>query len=193
MAQLQSIRSDRNQVGFPRLQSHPRAIFGLALAALGAISFWLPDVVIHADAGPNLDARHAWAITLLGPAIFLVAYLGARRFALKRGFAKVGLTMLMGVWLSGGLFMTAAAILSRSEFIGGTGVWRLVAIFMSVIPIVAFILASYDGSVFGLLAITMGGLVILGVRASIALWSSGATVNRIAVKSPSHGGRSNAA
>ena len=116
----------------------------LAFAAAGAISFWLPGY--YAEAGPNLDAGHAWVITMLAPLIFLFAYLVARRFALKRPFKMVGPTMLLGVWLSGGLFMTIAAILSRSEFIGGTGVWRLVMIFMSVIPIVTFFLAANDGS-----------------------------------------------
>jgi len=166
----------------------------LAFATAGAISFWLPDAAIHAYAGPTLDARHAGAITVFAPAIFLFVYLVARRFAFKHHFNRVGPTMLLGVWLAGGLFMTLGAILSRSEFTGGTGVWRIVMILISVIPIVTFILAALDGSQFALLAITVGGLLILGFRASVALWSSAGRSGDVAVKTPaSEGDESRAA
>jgi hypothetical protein len=179
MAQVQS------QSGTSSPQSHrTRPALAVAFAAAGAISFWLPDVAVHADAGPNLDTRHAWAITVLAPAIFLFAYIIARRFAFKHHFKRVGPTMLLGVWLTGGLFMTIGAILSTSEFIGGTGIARLVIIFMSVIPIVTFVLAALDGSQFALLAITLGGLLILGFRASVTLWSSGSTSSNSTVKNP---------
>lgn len=86
--------------------------------------------------------------------------------------------MLLGAWLGGGLFMTLSAMTSGSEFIGGTGVWRLVVILLSVIPIVTFVLAASDGSLFALLAITLGGLLILGLRSSVTLWrSAGAPSN----------------
>ena len=154
-----------------------RVTLAVLFAALGALSFWLPDVVVHFDAGPNLDSRHAWAITLAAPAMFLFAYFLARRFALTREFTQLGPAMLIGVWLSGGLFMTVAAMVAGSEFIGGTGVWRLVVIFISVIPIVTFILAASDGSLFALLAITMCGLLVLGFRSSVALWRSNGTAS----------------
>ena len=196
MAHAQSIDRDRKQVGASCSQSHEARLRGLALAfaAAGAVSFWLPDVVVHAHAGPNLDARHAWAITVLAPAMFLGAYLVARRLARQRHFKMVGPAMLLGVWLSGGLFMTLAAILSRSEFTGGTGIWRVVVIFMSVIPIVTFVLAAYDGSVFALLAITLAGLLVLGFRSTVALWNSSGTPRNIGVTGPVfHGDDSKAA
>lgn len=172
MAQAQTTDLDRKQLGASSSPSPvaPRPRAALAIAAVGALSFWLPDVAVHADAGPNLDARHALAITLLAPAIFLFAYIVARRFALKRHFSRVGPTMLLGVWLTGGLFMTIAAMLSRSEFIGGTGFWRLVVIVVSVIPIVTYVLAAYDGSLLALLAVTLGGLLIWGIRSARSLW-----------------------
>lgn len=196
MAQEQSIDPERKHAGASRTQSPVARRRGLVLAfaAAGAISFWLPDVAIHAEAGPNLDARHAWAITALAPLIFLIAYFVARRLALKRHFKMAGPTMLLGVWVSGGLFMTVAAILSRSEFIGGTGIWRLVMIFMAVIPIVTLFLAAYDGSLLALLAITVGGLLILGFRSSVELWSSAGTASDMAVKTTvSEGDESRAA
>ena len=67
--------------------------------------------------------------------------------------------MLVGVWITGGLFMTIAAMASGSEFVGVNGVWRLVIIVLSVIPIVTYILATYDGSLFALLVLTLGTLM----------------------------------
>ena len=186
MAQGQSTDRDKKQFAVSFSPSHESSWRGLAFAfaVAGAISFWLPDVAIHVEAGRSLDARHGWAITLLAPLIFLFAYLVARRFALNHHFKMVGPTMLLGVWLSGGLFMTIGAILSGSEFIGGTGIWRLVMIFLSVIPIVAFFLATYDGSLLALLAVTVGGLLILGFRSSLVLWSSAGRPNNLPVKRP---------
>ena len=196
MAQGHSIDRDKKQIEVSCSQSHEprRRKLALAFAAAGAISFWLPDVAIHAQGGPNLDVRHAWTITVLAPLTFLFAYLIARRLALKRHFKMVGPTMLLGVWLSGGLFMTIGAILSRSEFIGGTGIWRLVMILMSIIPIVTFFLAANEGSVLALLAITAGGLLILGFRSSVVLSNSVGTEDNLAANRPaSQGDESRAA
>ena len=113
-----------------------RSAMALSFAAVGALSFWLPDIAIQAHAGPNLDSRHAWAITLFAPAVFLLAYVVARNFALKTKFNRLGPTMLLGVWVSGGLFMTISALVSGNDFIGGTGLWRLAIIPMSIVPIV---------------------------------------------------------
>ena len=138
----------------------------LVFAVTGALSFWLPDVAAHAHSGSNLDSRHLWAITILMPMAFLFAYLVARKFAIKRQFRWTGAAMLLGVWLSGGLFMTLAAMVSGSAFFVGNGIGRLVVIVLSVIPIVTYILAAFDGSLFALLGITVGALLVCGIRAS---------------------------
>ena len=90
---------------------------------------------------------------------------------MKRDFKWVGPAMLLGVWLTGGLFMTLATA-SGSGFVGVDGAGRLLIIVLSVIPIVTFILAAYDGSLFALLAVTLGALVFCGVRASWILLTS---------------------
>src|SRR6266496_2926196 len=138
----------------------------------GALSFWLPDVAVHISAGPNFDSRHVWVITILSPAAFLLTYVVARKFSLKRDFRWAGAAMLLGVWITGGLFMTIAAMASGSEFVGVNGVWRLVIIVLSVIPIVTYILATFDGSVFALLVVTLGALLLWGFRASLILLTS---------------------
>ena len=102
--------------------------------------------------------------------------------------------MLLGVWLSGGVFMTLAAILSRSEFLGGTGLWRLVVIAISVIPVITFILAAYDGSLVALLVVTIGGLVVCGARSALVLWASNSgETSTTAVHTPTPPGHSKAA
>jgi hypothetical protein len=179
MAQLHKIGQHTNVVDVSYAQSRAkRPVFRLGFAALGAVAFWLPDVLIHVNGGPNLDSQHGWAITLVGPAAFLFAYVVARRFALRQEFNWPGATMLLGVWLTGGLFMTVAAMASGNEFIGATGLWRLVVVAFSVIPIVTYILASYDGSLFALLAVTMGSLLVCGIRSNYTLWKSAGTQSK---------------
>jgi hypothetical protein len=171
MAKLSRLSEDSAKFeSLPDRTKRPR--LALTFAVTGALSFWLPDLVIHINAGPNLDSRHAWLITTLAPAIFLLAYVVARNLAVKRNFQWVGAVMLLGVWLSGGLFMMLAGMLSGNDFMGSSGAWRLVVLFLSVIPIVTYVLAAYDGSLFALLAVTLGALVLCGARASWLLLSS---------------------
>jgi len=145
----------------------------LSFAIAGALSFWLPDVAVHIGAGANFDSRHVLVITILMPATFLLAYVVARTFAIKRDFRWAGAAMLLGVWVTGGLFMTIAAMASGSAFVGASGMWRLVVIVLSVIPIVTFILARFDGSLFALLVVTLSALLLLNFRASRMLSTSG--------------------
>jgi len=164
----------------PSRVKRPRLALSFAIA--GALSFWLPDVAVHVSAGPNFDSRHVWAITILSPAAFLVGYVVARKFAIKRDFKWVGAAMLLGVWVTGGVFMTIGAMASGSGFVGVSGVWRLVIIVLSIIPIVSYILATYDGSLFALLLLTLGALLISGFRASRILSTSGPSAVKISVE-----------
>ena len=166
MAQVRGLSRGTTQVvSLPSPSGTKRRRLALSFAVAGALSFWLPDVVVHIIAGPNFDSRHVWVCTILMPATFLLAYVVARRFGMKRDFKWVGPAMLLGVWLTGGLFMTLATA-SGSGFVGVDGVGRLLIIVLSVIPVVTFILAAYDGSLFALLAVTLGALLLCGVRAS---------------------------
>lgn len=172
MAQVRGLSPGPTQVGSVPLPSGAkRCRLALSFAVAGALSFWLPDVVVHIDAGPNFDSRHVWVCTILMPATFLFAYVVARRLGMKRDCKRVGPAMLLGVWLSGGLFMTLA-MASGTGFVGVDAVGRLLIIVLSVIPVVTFILAAYDGSLFALLAVTLGALLLWGVRASWILLTS---------------------
>jgi hypothetical protein len=142
------------------------------LAISGALSFWLPDIAVHISAGPNFSSRHVWIISILMPAAFVLTYVCARRFLMKSNVKWICAPMLLGAWLTGGAFIMLAGMASGSNFIGATGIWRVVVIVLSVIPIVTYILAAYDGSLFALLAVTVGALLFWGVRASWTLLSS---------------------
>ena len=144
----------------------------LAFALAGALSFWLPDLAIHVNAARNFGSPQVRLITILQPTMFLLAYVVARRFGTKRNFKWVGAAMLLGVWLTGGLFTTLAATASGGGFVGAGVLASLLIVMISVIPIVTYILAAYDGSLFALLAVTLGALLFCGVRASWTLLTS---------------------
>ena len=159
---------------FVSRMKQPRLTIWFAVA--GALSFWLPDVAIHFYAGRNLDSRHIWAITILAPATFLLAYLFARTFAVKRDFKWLGVAMLLGVWITGGLFIALAATASGSGLVSPHEIRdSLLMTVLSVIPGVVYMLATYDGSFFALLAVTVGGLLLCGVRASWILLTCGSS------------------
>ena len=75
--------------------------------------------------------------------------------------------MLVGVWLTGGLFMMITATASGGGFAGANGVRdSFFVLLLSVIPIYTFIAATYDGSLFALLAVTVGILLIGSIGSS---------------------------
>ncbi len=194
MAQARGLTGGTTQaesLASPSLIKRPRLALSFAIA--GALSFWLPDVAVHISAGPSFNSRHMWVNTILMPAAFLLTYVVARKFALKRDFRWVGPAMLLGVWITGGLFMMIAAMSSGSEFVGVSGVWRLVIVVLSVIPIVTYILATFDGSLFALLVLTLGALLLLGFRASRILSKSGPSSARISSEESASQQRSEAA
>ena len=155
---------------FSRIQQ-PRLTLWLAIA--GALSFWLADLAIHVAA--NLDsvpARWDAASVFLPPGTFLFAYLIARRVAVRRGFKRVGVAMLVGVWLTGGTFMTITATATERGFAHSSVLGWLGAIVLSIIPIVMFFFAAYEGSLFALLVLMFGALLVWGARTSATVYSS---------------------
>ncbi|MGA8344181.1 MAG: hypothetical protein WB781_19775, partial [Candidatus Sulfotelmatobacter sp.] len=94
MAQLRGLSRGTTQVGsLPLPSGTKRRRLALSFAVAGALSFWLPDAVVHIEAGPNFDSRHVWLCTILMPATFLLAYVVARRLGMKRDFKWVGPAM----------------------------------------------------------------------------------------------------
>ena len=99
---------------FSRTQQ-PRLTLWLTIA--GALSFWLPDLAIHVAARlDSAPARWDAAFVFLPPGTFLFTYLIARRVAVRRGLKRVGVAMLVGVWLTSGTFMAIAATATERGF-----------------------------------------------------------------------------
>jgi len=75
--------------------------------------------------------------------------------------------MLLGVWLTGGLFMMVAATAAGGGFAGPGGVKGgfLLAI-LGAFPPVTFMMSAYDGSLGALLAVSFGSLLFWGIRSS---------------------------
>ena len=138
----------------------------LMFASVGALSFWTPDFAVHAWAGHSLDSHHLWAITCLMPTTLLIAYVISRRRARVNGFAWVGLAMVIGVWLTGGLFIMLNATVGGAGFATAGVVPSVLAIFGSVIPILTCMLATYDGSLAALIIATAAALLIWAFEAS---------------------------
>jgi hypothetical protein len=139
----------------------------LKFALIGGLSFWLPDVAVHLSFGHAFDSPQVRVITFLMPATFLAGYLMARRFAAKRDFKWVGVAMLLGVWLTGGLFMALAATASQGGFAGPDGVrGGFLMAMLGTLPPFTYMMSAYDGSLGALLAATVGALLFWGIRSS---------------------------
>jgi hypothetical protein len=171
MAQVGGLNWGTKRVRLSNLVSRIKdPLLALSFAVAGALSFWLPDVAIHIYAARNLNSRHVWAITILAPLTFLFTYVLARRFASSRNFRWLGAAMLLGTWVTGGLFITLAETAAGSGLVGPHGIRdSLLMIVSSVIPGVTYILAAYDGSFLALVVVTVGGLLLWGFRASWTL------------------------
>ena len=141
------------------------------LLLLGALSFWLPDVFVHAGARFDLSDVARLPIVALGifvislgmPLCLLVAWARA-----KRSYGgRVGPWMLLGVWLLGGFFMQVSASFSDGGFASAQSLREIALLnLMSVLPPVTFMMATYDGSLFALMLVTVSAAVIWIVQVS---------------------------
>ena len=155
---------------FSRIQQSRLTLW---LAVAGGLSFWLPDLAIHVAAKlDSAPARWDAALIFLPPATFLFTYLIARRDAVRRGFKWVGVTMLVGVWLSSGTFMAITATTTEKGFAHPNVLGWLGTIVLSIFPMVMFFLAAYEGSLLALLVLIFGALLVWGTRTSAAVYSS---------------------
>ena len=134
--------------------------FWLKLLLVGAISFWLPDVIVHGLARYSFSRTHVVALTAVLPFCFTCAYaIVKRRYHTVNAF--VALPMLIGLWTCGGLFMTLGASFSGGGFAGPGGLRETVlVILISFFPPITFIMATYDGTLFALLLATVARLFV---------------------------------
>jgi hypothetical protein len=130
--------------------------------ALGAVSFWLPDVLIHAVRGYKFGGWDILLISVVLPLTFVAAYLlAAKRFFKDESRRGVVGLLILGVWLFGGFFMMVGASFSGGGFANPDGSHSAVMLTLaSVVPFFTYMLSAYDGSLLALLIVSCVALAI---------------------------------
>ena len=132
---------------------------------MGAIAFWWPDIAVHAIRGHDFNDHDVLIVTAVMPLSFLVTFLARKRLSKHHPHRRVGLPMIVGVWLFGGLFMMLNASFSGGGFRSAEGVrWVVQSLLLSLIPLYTYVLATYDGALAALMIVTLGGCVVSTVQ-----------------------------
>ena len=143
----------------------------LRFMLLGATGFWLPDVFLRALRAQNFNSRDVRIITMVMPLTLLGTFLAAKWANTEMRNRWIGLSMIAGVWLLGGFFMTIGASFSGGGFMGPDGARGAVLMMvLSLFPMYTFIMATYDGSLGALLLVTLAALLGLILHLSKLLW-----------------------
>ena len=70
--------------------------------------------------------------------------------------------MMLGVWLLGGFFMAVGGLLSGAYAGRSDGLQSALSItLMGFVPLLTYILAAYDGSLFALILVTLGSVIFV--------------------------------
>jgi hypothetical protein len=126
----------------------------IKLMVLGAVGFWLPDVLLHAWRGNNFSGRDVLIATVLSPLMLLITFLFVKRKDKATPQKQVAPWLLAGVWLFGGFFMLLGASFSSGGFTSLSASESVKTLLLSVIPIYTFMMATYDGALGALLLAT---------------------------------------
>jgi hypothetical protein len=123
------------------------------LFLMGALAFWLPEVILYACTKQAVSGR---LLTFLLPSCLLVVYLLILTLR-PRGIAQpsASIFMALGVIFLGTLAMTIGATLRGAGFLEHPGSTLVGVLLGTVIPIYAFIAATYDGSLYALLSVSV--------------------------------------
>lgn len=127
-------------------------------ALLGGTAFWLPDTVWHVIRRYQFNGRDVIGDTFLMCSSLLAVYLSAKRSRKQGRF--VGGSMILGVWCFGSLFMTIAASFAGGGFANGFSEGLRLAL-TGLVPLYAFVMSTYDGSLGALLLANFAALIIL--------------------------------
>lgn len=122
------------------------SVGGLLIA--GALGFWLPEILYYAAKRGELDRI---VQTVLLPATLLATYFLIRY--LRRHQApgpSAAVFMLLGMWFGGAVAMTIGATFTGSGF-RQPAVGIPLALLGTLIPIYAFLMSAYDGSMYALI------------------------------------------
>jgi hypothetical protein len=123
------------------------------LFGLGALAFWLPEIALYAWQRRPLNAK---LVTFLLPSIFLLVYLLVSILRLKQiPKPSAAIFMVLGVVFLGTLAMTIGATIRGAGFWGHPTSSLLGVLLGTVVPIYAFIAATYDGSLYALILVSI--------------------------------------
>jgi hypothetical protein len=130
------------------------------LMAIGGVSFWIPDVLVHLVRGDKFGRWDVLFVSIALPLTFLAGYRwAAKRFKDESGRSVVG-ALILGVWLFGGFFMVAGSF-AAGGFASSDG-WQgaVILTLASVVPIFTYMMSAYDGSLMALLIVSVAALAI---------------------------------
>jgi hypothetical protein len=124
-----------------------------SLFLLGALAFWLPELILYAWTRHGLNGK---LVTFLLPSCLLVTYLLVSVLRPK-GIAKpsASIFMALGVLFLGTFALALGATLRGAGFLENPGSTLLGVLLGTVIPIYAFIAATYDGSLYALVSVSL--------------------------------------
>jgi hypothetical protein len=93
-----------------------------ATFALGALAFWVPDILIHALTGTTFGGAAVLLLIPLLPAttVFALLHLDPLGRATLQGWPRAPL-MLLGIWVLGPFLMMVSATFGGAGFLTFTG------------------------------------------------------------------------
>jgi hypothetical protein len=143
----------------------------LKWGAIGALLFWIPDVIDHALLGYRFDTKDVRLVMLLCPLVVLVGYFILAYCSDEAFSVKQPASMLLGIWCFGGFATMLASSFGGGGFMAADG--PLGAVELSVVglvlPPLTFMLATYDGTLFALIGITALLCAEMGMQSASAL------------------------
>jgi hypothetical protein len=124
-----------------------------SLFGVGALAFWLPEIGLYAWHRQELNGK---LVTFLLPSALLFVYLLVSILRPKR-IAKpsAAIFMVLGVVFLGTLAMTIGATIRGAGFWDHPGSTLLGVLLGTAVPIYAFIAATYDGSLYALVFVSI--------------------------------------
>lgn len=121
----------------------------LTLPLVGGLSFWFPDTVLHLVRNVRFDDSDVWIATISMLFCLFVAWIAASK-TLRRSPSAIAPQFLLGIWVTGGLFMSLGWMLSTPNPLRSLAISSL----LGIIPIHTFMAATYDGSLLALLLVS---------------------------------------
>ena len=138
--------------------SFQRRIFtknSLLWMSYGALSFWIPDILIHAVRRYKFD--DILLVSIAASLTLVAGYLVAVYFSPRPVTAMNPFLVMAGVWCTGGIGTMIASSFADGGFAGKSGWLFATGLSAStvVFPPMTLMLATYDGTLFALLLITI--------------------------------------